>query len=158
MFYEAARRVLSLHIMALLCRTRTVGILCSCTRTFAQASSSLLGCCNHHHHHSYFCSFRGDVSIMIYIYISFVVIGDEYKTFQELHVMYRIYHPILKFYQMLRVVPRHNPIREIYHNPIRNSYRMIRTIPSVIPAYPTSVQTSTCKPAGSAPAFPYPSI
>ena len=35
MFYEAARRVLSLHIMALLCRTRTVGILCSCTRTFA---------------------------------------------------------------------------------------------------------------------------
>ena len=62
---------------------------------------------------------------MIYIYISFVVIGDEYKTFQELHVMYRIYHPILKFYQMLRVVPRHNqknikprhnPIREIYHN------------------------------------------
>ena len=108
--------------------------------------------------YSYFCSFRGDVSIMIYIYISFVVIGDEYKTFQELHVyMYRIYHPILKFYQMLRVVPRHNPIREIYHNPIRNSYRMIRTIPSVIPAYPTSVQTSTCKP-GSAPAFPYPSI
>ena len=92
--------------------------------------------------YSYFCSFRGDVSIMIYIYISFVVIGDEYKTFQELHVMYRIYHPILKFYQMLRVVPRHNPIREIYHNPIRNSYRMIRTIPSVIPAYPTSVQTS----------------
>ena len=79
---------------------------------------------------------------MIYIYISFVVIGDEYKTFQELHVMYRIYHPILKFYQMLRVVPRHNPIQEIYHNPIRNSYRMIRTIPSVIPAYPTSVQTS----------------
>ena len=60
--------------------------------------------------------------------------------------MYRIYHPILKFYQMLRVVPRHNPIREIFHNPIRNSYRMIRTIPSVIPAYPTSVQTSTCKP------------
>ena len=107
--------------------------------------------------YSYFCSFRGDVSNMIYIYISFVVIGDEYKTFQELHVMYRIYHPILKFYQMLRVVPRHNPIREIYHNPIRNSYRMIRTIPSVIPAYPTSVQTSTCKP-GSAPAFPYPSI
>ena len=87
--------------------------------------------------YSYFCSFRGDVSIMIYIYISFVVIGDEYKTFQELHVMYRIYHPILKFYQMLRVVPRHNPIREIYHNPIRNSYRMIRTIPSVIPAYRT---------------------
>ena len=72
----------------------------------------------------------------------------------KLHVMYRIYHPILKFYQMLRVVPRHNPIREIYHNPIRNSYRMIRTIPSVIPAYPTSVrvrvQTSTCKPVGSA--------
>ena len=68
----------------------------------------------------------------------------------QLHVMYRIYHPILKFYQMLRVVPRHNPIREIYHNPIRNSYsyRMIPTIPSVIPAYPTSVlvQTSTCKP------------
>ena len=107
--------------------------------------------------YSYFCSFRGDVSIMIYIYVSFVVIGDEYKMFQELHVMYRIYRPILKFYQMLRVVPRHNPIREIYHNPIRNSYRMIRTIPSVIPAYPTSVQTSTCKP-GSAPAFPYPSI
>ena len=24
---------------------------------------------------------------MIYIYISFVVIGDEYKTFQELHVV-----------------------------------------------------------------------
>ena len=126
-----------------------------CTRTFAQASSSLIGCCNHHHHHSYFCSFRGDVSIMIYMYVSFVVTGDEYKTFQELHVMYRIYHPILKFYQMLRVVPRHNPIREIYHHPIRNSYRMIRTIPSVIPAYPTSVQTSTCKP-GSAQAFPYP--
>ena len=38
--------------------------------------------------YSYFCSFRGDVSIMIYIYISFVVIiGDEYKTFQaELHM------------------------------------------------------------------------
>ena len=31
------------------------------------------------------------------VYVSFVVIGDEYKTFQELHVMYRIYHPILKF-------------------------------------------------------------
>ena len=52
--------------------------------------------------------------------------------------MYRIYHPILKFYQMFRVVPRHNPIREKYeyHNPIRNSYRMIPTIPSVLPAYP----------------------
>ena len=32
-FYEAARRVLTLHIMALLCRT--VSKLCSCTRTFA---------------------------------------------------------------------------------------------------------------------------
>ena len=80
---------------------------------------------------------------MIYIYISFEVIGDEYKTFQELHVMYRIYHPILKFYQMLRVVPRHNPIQEIYHNPIRNSYRMIRTIRPIrnsrIPYFGTNV-------------------
>ena len=71
---------------------------------------------------------------MIYIYrryISFVVIGDEYKTFQELHVMYRIYHPILKFYQMLRVVPRHNPgnisqsdpefLPDDSYHPIRNS-------------------------------------
>ena len=58
MFYEAARRVLSLHIMALLCRT----VL------YSQHIMQL---------YSYFCSFRGDVSIMIYIYVSFVVIGDE---------------------------------------------------------------------------------
>ena len=104
-FYEAARRVLSLHILVM-------------SYSYSRHIMQL---------YSYFCSFRGDVSIMIFIYryISFVVIGDEYKTFQELHVMYRIYHPILKFYQMLRVVPRHNPIREMYHNPIRNSYRMI---------------------------------
>ena len=122
MFYEAARRVLSLHILVM-------------SYSYSRHIMQL---------YSYFCSFRGDdVSFMIYIYISFEVIGDEYKTFQELHVMYRIYHPILKFYQMLRVVPRHNPIREIYHNPIRNSYRMIRTIRPIrnsrIPYFGTNV-------------------
>ena len=45
--------------------------------------------------------------------------------------MYRIYHPILKFYQMLRVVPRHNPgnisqsdpefLPDDSYHPIRNS-------------------------------------
>ena len=57
MFYEAARRVLSLHILV---------VSYSYSRHIMQL-------------YSYFCSFRGDVSKMIYIYISFVVIGDEYK-------------------------------------------------------------------------------
>ena len=98
---------------------------------------------------------------MIYIYVSFVVIGDEYKTFQELHVIFNV-QDLPSDPEILPDVAGCSTTQSDSGNISQSDPEFLpddsyRTIPSVIPAYPTSVQTSTCKP-GSAPAFPYPSI